>query len=259
MRAKAGKPKAAIKIAAAALGGLLLAAAVTAVCTRPPELGETPPAEQVAQNPDTPGPIISTSYTQMTPEQVREVTGEYLAVNVWVQNAHDTAEDTPEHFHQMLFTKPSRECVEQHRERGQMVPDPEPEKLLACGMESTERNRSKEWERLSPDEKEARVRRAVGLLFWGLDPPSLMSVMLAQRRGLEVNFQNNPGFARFAARYDRCEEEAGRLGDEMVKTESPDRMAETWLEGEKRLMACASSVTANIFWREERTRDDDAD
>ena len=39
-----------------------------------------------------------------------------MAVNLWAQTAHTTAEKHPESFQQMLFSEPPRSCVEEHRD-----------------------------------------------------------------------------------------------------------------------------------------------
>ena len=172
-----------------------------------------------------------------------------MAVNLWAQTAHDTAELRPGDFHRVLFTDPSRECVEQHRRLAEETPNPPDERLIACGERSLQGNHP-EWAGISPDEREARTRRAIQFLFWSTDPPSLVSVMIAQRRWLDVSVKTNPEFARFAARYDICEEESGRLGTELAGMEAAERMAEVWLKAERQLKVCASKVTATLFERE---------
>ena len=202
-------------------------------------------------NLDGPEPIASSSGVTMTTEQIREITGEYMAVNLWAQTAHTTAEEHPESFHQMLFSNPARSCVEEHRDLLKVMPTPPVERLIACSKASAAAGLTHDWSRIEPDEREARARRSVGLLFWSLDPPTLMSVMIAQRKGLDVSVRTNPAFARFAAKYDVCEEESSRFGTELAQAKTPERMAEIWLRAEGDLRACSNAVTATIFDRSE--------
>jgi hypothetical protein len=57
-------------------------------------------------NLDEPKPISSNSAVTMTTKEILEITGEYMAVNLWAQTAHTTAHEHPESFHQMLFSDP---------------------------------------------------------------------------------------------------------------------------------------------------------
>ena len=245
----------------AALAGLTMTAAIMP-CARGPEANretaeEAPRREETTWALDGSPPVSSTSMVKMTPEQVREMTGEYIAVNLWARTAHSAAAESPEDFPRMLFTKPSRECVKEHRSLLEVMPEPPVERLLACGEANASRAGAagQKWSQLSPEEREARARRSVGLLFWSTDPPSLMSVMLAQRRGLDVSVRTNPDFARFAANYNTCEEEAGRLGEELAGEDQPTRMAEIWLRAERDLKACINTVTASIFKGREKNAD----
>ena len=212
---------------------------------------ETPAATPVEWSLDEPGPVASSGSVTMTTEQVREITGEYMAVNLWAQTAHTMAEEQPESFHRMLFSEPARNCVEEHRDLLKVMPDPPAERLIACSEASAAGVPAHDWSRIEPDEREARARRSVGLLFWSLDPPTLMSVMIAQRKGLDVSVRTNPAFARFAAKYDVCEEESSRFGTELAQAETPELMAEIWLRAERGLRACSDEVTARMFDRRE--------
>ena len=219
---------------------------------------ETPAATPVEWSLDEPGPVASSGSVAMTTEQVREITGEYMAVNLWAQTAHTAAAEQPESFHRMLFYEPARNCVEEHRDLLKVMPDPPTERLIACterliacSEASAAGVPALDWSRIKPNEREARARRSVGLLFWSLDPPTLMSVMIAQRRGLDVSVRTNPAFARFAAKYDVCEEESSRFGTELAQAETPELMAEIWLRAERGLRACSDEVTASMFDRRE--------
>ena len=243
-----GRAQSALAVAALLLATALAATGCTGSIT-PDGQRPTAPAPpewnpQVAAGP----PVASTSHVELSPQEVRDLTGEFMAVNLWAQTAHDTAALRPGDFHRVLFTDPSRECVEQHRRLAEETPDPPAERLIACGERSLEGNHP-EWGSISPDEREARARRALGFLFWSTDPPSLVSVMIAQQRWLDVSVKTNPEFARFAARYDICEEESERLGAELAGVEEAGRMAEVWMRAERQLKVCASKVTAALFKR----------
>ena len=202
-------------------------------------------------NLDEPKPISSNSAVTMTTEEILEITGEYMAVNLWAQTAHRTADEHPESFHQMLFSDPPRGCVEEHRDLLEVMPTPPVEKLIACSEANAAEGLAQDWSQIEPDEREARARRSVGLLFWSLDPPTLMSVMIANRKGLDVSVRTNPAFAVFAAKYNVCEEESGRFVTELAQAKTPEQMAEIWLRSERGLKACSDTVTSSLFDRRE--------
>ena len=79
----------------------------------------------------------------------------------------------------------------------------------------------------------------------------LMSVMIAQRKGLDVSVRTNPAFAIFAAKYNVCEEESGRFVTELAQAKTPEQMAEIWLRSERGLKACSDTVTGSLFERRE--------
>ena len=151
----------------------------------------------------------------------------------------------------MLFSDPPRGCVEEHRDLLEVMPTPPVEKLIACSEASAARGLAHDWSQIEPDEREVRARRAVGLLFWSLDPPTLMSVMIAQRKGLDVSVRTNPAFAIFAAKYNVCEEESSRFVTELAQARTPEQMAEIWLRSEGGLKACSDTVTGSLFDRRE--------
>ena len=202
-------------------------------------------------NLDEPEPISSNSAVTMTTEEILEITGEYMAVNLWAQTAHTTADEQPESFHQMLFSDPPMSCVEEHRDLLKIMPTPPVEKLIACSEASAAGGLANDWDQIEPDEREARARRSVGLLFWSLDPPTLMSVMIAQRKGLDVSVRTNPTFAIFAAKYNVCEEESSRFVTELAQAKTPEQMAEIWLRSEEDLKTCSDTVTASLFDKRE--------
>ena len=213
--------------------------------------GELPTTTPTEWNLDGPKPISSNSAVTMTTKEILEITGEYMAVNLWAQTAHTTAHEHPESFHQMLFSDPPMSCVEEHRDLLEVMPDPPVEKLIACSEASAAGGLANDWSQIEPDEREARARRSVGLLFWSLDPPTLMSVMIAQRKGLDVSVRTNPAFAIFAAKYNVCEEESSRFVTELAQAKTPEQMAEIWLRSEEDLKACSDTVTTSLFDKRE--------
>lgn len=192
-------------------------------------------------------PVASTARVPMTPEQIWEVTGDYTAVRLWAFVAQETARDNPGDFHQTLFSEPDRECVDAQRNLLLEVPDPPIEDLLECGRESAARGRDVRWAGISGDEREARARRSVGLLFWSIDPPSMMSVQIARQRGLEVNVKTNADFARFATRYDVCEAVSQGYVERLAAAETSEEMARIWIEAERNTRECSDRVTSGIF------------
>ena len=158
---------------------------------------------------------------------------------------------TPGELSTDAFLRPPLSCVEEHRDLLKVMPAPPVEKLIACSKASAAGGLPQDWSQIEPDEREARARRSVGLLFWSLDPPTLMSVMIAQRKGLDVSVRTNPAFAIFAAKYNVCEEESSRFVTELAQAKTPEQMAEIWLRAEGGLSACSDTVTATLFDRRE--------
>ena len=194
-----------------------------------------------------PGLVASSSQVMLTPEEIRERTGEYMALNLWADTARRTAEQNPTNFHQTLFSQPSQDCVEKHRDLMKTMPTPPLESLITCGKNSAARGQDGNWNAINQQEREERARRSAGLLFWSIDPPSLISVAIAHDRGLDVNVRTNPEFARFAAEYNACEEMTKDHAMELAKAETSEQMAKMWLRADAELKACSDSVTTRLF------------
>ena len=229
---------------------LLASAALLAqsACSQPQEPGtqdeNAGPDDQVIPRP---GPVASSSQVVLTPEEIRERTGEYMALNLWADTARRTAKRDPTNFHQTLFSQPSQDCVEKHRDLMKTTPTPPLESLITCGENSAARGQGGNWNAINQQEREERARRSASLLFWSIDPPSLVSVAIAHDRGLDVSVRTNPEFARFAAEYDACEDMAGDHAMELAKAETSAQMAKMWLRAEAELKACSDNVTTRLF------------
>ena len=204
-------------------------------------------------------PIFSTSRVNMTPQEIRNLTGDYMAVTLWAHVAGETARNNPDDFHQMLFSDPDRECVEAHRDLLEVTPEPPVEKLISCGQESAAMGRDNVWAEISDLEREARARRAVGLLFWSIDPPSMMTVQIAHEKGLEVNAKTNPAFARFANKYDICEGVSQEFVPGMTEAETPRDIASIWMLAEQKIKECLDIVTSDLFIKQVPTHEHDLD
>ena len=217
-------------------------------CSQPPEPGtQDENAGPDARVMPRPGPVALSSQVVLTPEEIRERTGEYMALNLWADTARRTAKRDPGNFHQTLFPQPSQDCVEKHRDLMKTAPTPPLESLITCGENSAARGQGGNWNAINQQEREERARRSAGLLFWSIDPPSLISVAIAHDRGLDVSVRTNPEFARFAAEYDACEDMAGDHAMELAKAETSEQMAKMWLRAEAELKACSDNVTTRLF------------
>ena len=192
-------------------------------------------------------PISSSTRVLMTPDEIWEITGEYMAVTMWAHIAGETARNDPDNFHQIFFSEPDRGCVEAHRALIEEIPEPPVERFISCGQASAAQGRDNVWSEISNVEKEARARRSVGLLFWSIDPPSMMTVQIAHQRGLEVNMKTNPEFARFATQYDICEKVSQKFVEGLAKAERPTDIADIWLMAEDHITECSNKVTASLF------------
>ena len=196
------------------------------------------------------GPISSDTEAKLAPSEIRGIAQEYLAVNLWANTAMTAAREQPQEFEKVMFSEISTDCAREQQERMELTPDPPVEAMLECA-----RNRilagNDRWVGITQEERAARATRAVGLLFWALDPPSLMSVMIAQQKGLDVNVRTNAEFARFAAMYDGCEDSLGGHADRLGIQESSGQLAGEWIRVDGELKECISQVNQEIFWPEE--------
>ena len=196
-----------------------------------------------------PGPVASASRAALTPDEIRERTVEYAALQAWARAARRSAENDPGDFHQALLSEPSPECVEKLRELAREAPGQWEEMLNDCMKTSAARSREREWNNVSQDERETAARRAAGLLYWSIDPPSLMSVVIARQRGLDVSVRTNPVFARFAAEYRACEDAVEGYAAELAGAGTQEELAERWLRTERELQTCSGEATAGLFDR----------
>ena len=196
-----------------------------------------------------PGPVASASRAALTPDEIRERTVEYAALQAWARAARRAAKNDPGDLHQALLSEPRPECVERLRELPKAAPGQWEEMLNDCMETNAARSRDRNWKAMSENERETVARRAAGLLYWSIDPPSLMSVAIARQRGLDVSVRTNPVFARFAAEYRACEDAVEGYAAELAGAETQEEMAETWLRAERELQTCSGEVTAGLFDR----------
>ena len=198
-----------------------------------------------------PGPVASASQAALTPDEIHERTMNYGALQVWARTARRAAENNPGGLHHALISEPRPECVEKLRELPEAAPAQWEEMLDDC-METEaagSMNQDRDWNGMSQDERETVARRAAGLLYWSIDPPSLMSVVIARQRGLDVSVRTNPVFARFAAEYHACENAVDGYAPELAGAETQEELAMSWLRAEQELQTCSGEVTAVLFDR----------
>ena len=251
-------------MAAAALT-IMLAAACSSAGTDSPPTGET--TTTTTAGPESPwpeisewnldrGPVSSSTEARLESGEIRELVTEYTAVTLWSETAMRTALNEPQEFEKVMFSTISTECVRQQQERMETVPDPPVDDLLQCNRDSMLSSQGR-WEDITREERAARATRSVGLLFWALDPPSLISVMIAQRRGLDVSVRTNAEFARFAANYDVCEESLEEHAKTLEVQESSRKLAGSWTEVERNLRSCIGDINEKLFQPGEQNRDAD--
>ena len=197
----------------------------------------------------TAGPVASAIQAALTPDEIRERTVEYGALQVWARAARRAAENDPGGLYQALLSEPRPECVEKLRELPKDAPGQWEEMLNDCMEANTARIRDRNWKTMSQNEKETMARRSAGLLYWSIDPPSLMSVVIARQRGLDVSVRTNPVFARFAAEYHACEDAVEGYAAELAGAETQEELANRWLRAERELQTCSGEVTAGLFDR----------
>ena len=266
-----------LKAAVVTTGVLIFLFMATLICTPNPTTEPQDPTP-FAQEPLA-EPISSTSSVQLTREEIDEKTAEYLALNLWAEVAHRTATNEPENFLPVIFSIPDVACVESYREileaRPAVYPEPvnrdqstpeeyqeylreikttqttvqalQDEHLLGCTTQTIKATETRTWDDISGDEQEARARRAMRLLALSIDPPMLMSTNIASSRGVLVNSQNNPEFAKFASEYDTCQVQADGFAVPLAQTQTPQEMAQLWLQAYNHLKNCFNNITGIIF------------
>ena len=198
-----------------------------------------------------PGPVASSSQAALTPDEIRERTVNYGALQIWAREARRTAENDPGSLHHALISEPKPECVEKLRELPEAAPAQWEEMLDDCMKANAVRSsgQDRDWKTMSQHERDTAARRAAGLLYWSIDPPSLMSVVIARQRGLDVSARTNPVFARFAAEYHACENAVDGYAAELAGAETQEELAMSWLRAEQELQTCSGEVTAVLFDR----------
>ena len=196
-----------------------------------------------------PGPVASASEAALTPDEIRERTVKYGALQIWARAARRAAENDPAALHQALLSEPSSECVKKLQELPKDAPAQWEEMLNDCMEANAAMSRDRSWNGMSQDERETVTRRAAGLLYWSIDPPSLMSVVIARQRGLDVSVRTNPVFARFAAEYHACEDAVEGYAAELAGAETQGELAKGWIRAEQELQTCSGEVTAGLFDR----------
>ena len=255
---------------------LLFLLMATLICT--PDTQHDIPEELIAPGLEMP-PIKTQAQVSLTKEEIEMKTGEYMALNLWAENAQTTAIDDSGNFLKVMFSVPEMECVGNYRQvmKNRPVIFPEPiqrenstlqeyeeyqvatinaqtklrevqkEHLIECTWEGFQDTETKPWEGLTPDEQEARARRAVRLLAQSIDPTLLMSTNIAATKGLGVDSQNNPEFAQFAAQYDTCQVQADGFALPLARAKTPEKMSELWLNAYQHLTECFNNITELIF------------
>ena len=244
----------------------------------PPNTDNEIPEDLIAPELEAP-PISSQAQVSLTREEIDVKTGEYMALNLWAENAQRTAKEDPGNFLKIMFSVPELGCVQKYREvmenRPVIFPEPttreessiheyeeyeiatvnaqvkvrelQEEHLLKCTWENISETETKPWDGLAPDEQEARARRATRLLAQSIDPPLLMSTNIAATRGLGVDSQNNPEFAQFAAQYDTCQVQADGFAIPLAGAKTPEKMSKLWLNAYQHLTECFNNITELIF------------
>ena len=192
-------------------------------------------------------PVLGAARETLQPEEVQDLVYAYLALNVWAENANTIALEKPGQFRKVMFSIPHLDCVIEYREEKIRDPQASYQPLLDCAMGKTIAQETRGWERMENREKEARARKAVNLLMSSIDPAHFMSVNIAFSRRLDVNQENNPDFAEFAGRYDRCHLQAEQLVTDLTLKREPREMATAWINAQDRAHACFNRVTSEIF------------
>ena len=113
-------------IAIAILMFLLMA---TLICT--PNTENEIPEELIVPETQT-GPISSQAQVSLTREEIDVKIGEYMALNLWAENAQTTATDDMGNFLKVMFSVPELGCVDNYREvmerRPIVFPEPRQQK-----------------------------------------------------------------------------------------------------------------------------------
>ena len=220
--------------------GLLI---LVALCLPSPEM-----QEEDETNATLPGPVTGQARAEMTHEEIQELIIEYLALTVWAENAHRTAEKDPASFHLTLLTGPDQECAKRYRELRVEKPNTKPEAAFECALSKTmSQERRRDWQDLSQDEQKARALQGMRMLALSMDPPKLMTTNIAARRGLRVNSRTNPDFATFAANYDTCYAQAQAFAPHLAEAESAQDMVLVWQTANTHLDRCYGTITENLF------------
>ena len=205
-------------------------------------------AEATPATPPTPGPqpVQSQAVRTMGYDEVQERVDAYLAVAIWAEVSHETAELTPERFHKVMFWKPDVRCVHEFQALREQRPDARYQDLLGCARSRLDQTNGTGWEETSPLEKEARARRALGWMWDGVNPAVYMTANLAFQQAIDVARGIDPAFDTFARSYDECDP-PGRHWEKLAQASTPRAMATAWRDALHDTEHCADLVTGKNF------------
>lgn len=206
-----------------------------------------PPTQSQAPQPLEQPAITSKTNIPMTEEDITEQSTQYLALAAWAETAHREAKEEPENFNLALFSTPSILCAQQFRDNKLENPNTDPQTLFDCSASQEKEYQPNPWHDITLDEKQARARRAMHYLAISMDPPTLVSTNIATSRGIRVNTETDPDFARFAAQYDTCYTQSQSFIAPIAEATDRKQIAEIWTEASQHLARCYDNITESIF------------
>ena len=224
--------------------GLLLAVCLAIACSTS-EKSEADPDYASAFPPVASQPEQEPQFLEYG--QIKNMTIEYLALTTWNDLLLETAQNQPEILPAALMSQPDPACAQVYVLTIEEKGEADSTELSRCAEMAFLHRNPTEWFALNQVAREARTRRALIFLWQSTDPRQLMTVILANRRALNITQETDQDFRSFSANYQKCDMLLNELLPDFLVAETPQLLAAAWITAEARLKACGNEVTERLF------------
>ena len=214
------------------------------------------PLESPAPERDAGAPFISQSQEKLSRLEVEAKIGTYVALLTWAELTKEASEGLRPDFFRLMMTDPNINCAIQYRRYVERLneaakkPDPRLDYLMTCAdgdPRAVTRTTLEAWQTMEEDERIARAKQRLDLLWQSITPEWRVSAMIAHGMAVEVNRTNNTEFLAFAAEYDICQETLGIRIRQLAGSSTEEDLGKVWSASAEEMMTCASVTTEGHF------------
>ena len=214
------------------------------------------PLESPVPERDTGAPFISQSQEKLSRLEVEAKIGTYVALLTWAELTKEASEGLRPDFFRLMMTDPNINCAIQYRRYVERMteatekPDPRLDYLMTCAdgdPRAVTRTTLEAWQTMKDEEKLARAKQRLDLLWQSITPEWRVSAMIAHGMAVEVNRRNNTEFLAFAAEYDICQETIGIRIGQLAGSSTEEGLGSVWSASADEMMTCANATTEGHF------------